>query len=118
MDPKLTILFLLIGAVIALSNLNDEKLAQVRRQIAARRWREFGAGTAQRLVIGALRALQIAPELSQNYSVDPPRKTASAAAVGCPCESLRVSPECSASGALPPLLARTITRIAAASGRG
>ena len=44
MDPKLTILFLLIGAVIALSNLSDEKLARMRRQFAARRWRELVPG--------------------------------------------------------------------------
>jgi hypothetical protein len=44
MDPKLTILFLLIGTVIALSNLTDERLARMRRQLAARRWREFVPG--------------------------------------------------------------------------
>ena len=44
MDPKLTILFLFIGTVIALSNLSEEKLARVRRQLAARRWREFVPG--------------------------------------------------------------------------
>jgi hypothetical protein len=41
MDPKLTILFLLIGAVIALSHLSDENLGRMRRQIVGRRWREF-----------------------------------------------------------------------------
>ena len=41
MDPKLTILFVLIGVIVALSNLSEEKLANVRRQIASRRWREF-----------------------------------------------------------------------------
>jgi hypothetical protein len=41
MDPKLTILFLLIGAVITLSHLSDEKLSRMRRQIVRRRWREF-----------------------------------------------------------------------------
>ena len=44
MDPKLTILFLLIGVVIALSNLSDDRLARLRRQIAWRRWREFVPG--------------------------------------------------------------------------
>lgn len=40
MDPKLTILFLLIGAVIGLPYLNGESLGRMRRQIAGRRWRE------------------------------------------------------------------------------
>jgi len=44
MDPKLAILFLLIGSVIGLSHLNDEKLARLRRQFVARRWREFVPG--------------------------------------------------------------------------
>jgi len=41
MDPKITLLFLLIGAVIGLSRLSDENLLRVRRQLAAGRWREF-----------------------------------------------------------------------------
>ena len=41
MDPKLTILFLLISAVIVLSHLNDENLGRMRRQLVDRRWREF-----------------------------------------------------------------------------
>lgn len=41
MDPKLTILFMLIGAVIGLSHLSDENLGRVRRQLANRRWRQF-----------------------------------------------------------------------------
>jgi hypothetical protein len=41
MDPKLTILFLLIGCVIGLSHLNEENLGRMRRQIANRSWREF-----------------------------------------------------------------------------
>jgi hypothetical protein len=44
MDPKLTILFLLIGTVIGLSHLSEENLDRVRRRIAARRWREFVPG--------------------------------------------------------------------------
>ena len=44
MDPQLTILFLLIGVVIALSNLTDDRLARLRRQFASRRWREFVPG--------------------------------------------------------------------------
>jgi hypothetical protein len=41
MDPKLTILFVLISSVIGLSHLNDEKLARLRRQHIIRRWREI-----------------------------------------------------------------------------
>jgi hypothetical protein len=41
MDPKLTMLLLLIGTIIGLSHLSDEKLGRMRRQLAARRWREF-----------------------------------------------------------------------------
>jgi hypothetical protein len=41
MDPKLAILFLLIGCVIGLSHLNEENLGRVRRQIVSRSWREF-----------------------------------------------------------------------------
>jgi len=41
MDPKLTLLFMLIGAVVALSHLTDENLTRVRRQLIARRWRPF-----------------------------------------------------------------------------
>jgi len=41
MDPKLTILFLLIGCVIGLSHLNEENLGRMRRQIAGRTWRDL-----------------------------------------------------------------------------
>ena len=41
MDPKLTILFLLIGCVIGLSHLNEENMGRMRRQIVGRSWREF-----------------------------------------------------------------------------
>ena len=41
MDPKLTILFLLIGAIIVLSHLTEENLGRMRRQLVDRRWREF-----------------------------------------------------------------------------
>ncbi len=44
MDPKLTILFLLISSVIGLSHLTDESLDRLRRQFAGRRWREFVPG--------------------------------------------------------------------------
>jgi hypothetical protein len=41
MDPKLTILFLLIGCVVLLSHLNEENLGRMRRQIASRSWRDL-----------------------------------------------------------------------------
>lgn len=41
MDPKLTILIMLIGAVIALSHLTEEKLGRMRRQFIGRRWRKM-----------------------------------------------------------------------------
>jgi hypothetical protein len=41
MDPKLTILFLLIGCVVGLSHLNEENLGRMRRQFVASRWRQF-----------------------------------------------------------------------------
>ncbi len=44
MDPKLTILFLLIGSIIGLSHLNDDNLARMRRQVIVRRLREFVPG--------------------------------------------------------------------------
>jgi len=44
MDPKLTILFVLISSIIGLSHLNDDNLARMRRQIVTRRWREFVPG--------------------------------------------------------------------------
>lgn len=39
MDPKLTILFMLIGAVLALSSLGDGTLDRVRQQIRGNRRR-------------------------------------------------------------------------------
>ena len=44
MDPKLTILFLLIGSIITLSHLSDDNLARMRRRFISRRWREFVLG--------------------------------------------------------------------------
>jgi hypothetical protein len=41
MDPKLTLLFLLIGTVVGLSHLSEENLTRMRRQLVDRRWREF-----------------------------------------------------------------------------
>jgi hypothetical protein len=44
MDAKLTILFLLIGTVIALSHLGEGKPGRVRRQLDSIRWRAFMPG--------------------------------------------------------------------------
>jgi hypothetical protein len=44
MDPKLTILFVLISTIVVLSHLNDDRLARMRRQLVNRRWREFVPG--------------------------------------------------------------------------
>jgi hypothetical protein len=41
MDPKLTMLFVLIGAVVVLSHLTDDNLTRVRQQLVDRRWRNF-----------------------------------------------------------------------------
>jgi hypothetical protein len=41
MDPKLTLLFLLIGAIIGLSHLGDEGRRQSWRPLFNRRWREI-----------------------------------------------------------------------------
>ena len=41
MDPKLAILFLLVGSVIALSHLSEENLGRMKRQFAARSWRQL-----------------------------------------------------------------------------
>jgi hypothetical protein len=41
MDPKLTILFMLITAVVVLSHLTDENLTRMRQQLVDRRWRKF-----------------------------------------------------------------------------
>jgi hypothetical protein len=44
MDPKLALLFLLIGMVIGFSHLSDGRLSRTRRQLIDRRWREFVRG--------------------------------------------------------------------------
>jgi hypothetical protein len=44
MDPKLTMLFLLIGAIIGLSHLSDENMARMKQQFAPRRWRKMLPG--------------------------------------------------------------------------
>jgi hypothetical protein len=41
MDPKLTLLFLLIGTVVGLSHLGDENLYRTWRPSFSRRWRQF-----------------------------------------------------------------------------
>jgi hypothetical protein len=41
MDPKLTILFVLIACVVALSHLSEENLRRMRQQLVNRRWREI-----------------------------------------------------------------------------
>jgi hypothetical protein len=41
MDPKLAVLFLLVGSVIVLSHLNEDNLGRMRRQFAARNWRQL-----------------------------------------------------------------------------
>jgi len=44
MDPKLTILFMLIGCIIGLSHLAEGTFGRVRRQIQLERWRQFVPG--------------------------------------------------------------------------
>jgi hypothetical protein len=39
MDPKLTMLFLLIGTIIGLSHLNFENLTKMNRGFDGQRWR-------------------------------------------------------------------------------
>ncbi|MEI9804006.1 MAG: hypothetical protein WDN48_05490 [Pseudolabrys sp.] len=41
MDPKITILFLLIGCVIGLSHLNEENMGRMRRQFVSLSWRQL-----------------------------------------------------------------------------
>ena len=41
MEPKIALLFVLIGSVIGLSRLDDEFVERVRRQIGEGRWREM-----------------------------------------------------------------------------
>jgi hypothetical protein len=44
MEPKLAILFMLIGTVIGLSHLGDANFARMRRQFIRLRWRDFAPG--------------------------------------------------------------------------
>ena len=41
MDPKLTMLFLLIGTIIGLSQLGDENLTKMKRYLDGLRWRNL-----------------------------------------------------------------------------
>ena len=40
MDPKLTILYCLIGIIIGFSHLSGEKLGKLKRQLNGLHWRE------------------------------------------------------------------------------
>jgi hypothetical protein len=44
MDPKLAILFVLISGIIALSRLDEDSLARMRRRLVDRNWRKFVQG--------------------------------------------------------------------------
>ncbi len=44
MDPKLTILFMLIGIILTMSHLADGTFGRVRRQISIRALRELVPG--------------------------------------------------------------------------
>lgn len=41
MDPKLALLFLLIGAVVGFSHVGDETSRRTWRPLLSRRWREY-----------------------------------------------------------------------------
>jgi len=41
MDPKLTLLVVLIGTIVALSNVNREGVDQLRRSLVGRHWRRI-----------------------------------------------------------------------------
>lgn len=44
MDPKLAILFMLIGSIITLSHLGDGTLRRMQRQFNFRQWRDLLPG--------------------------------------------------------------------------
>ena len=44
MVPKLTILFMLIGSILALSHLGDGTFGRIRRNLERRNWRELVPG--------------------------------------------------------------------------
>lgn len=119
MDAKLTILFMLIGAVIGLSHLSEIKLDRVRRQLVNLRWREFVPLRRRSVAAQTLdKAAASAAHNSVRLKVSPPRSTASAATVGRPLSSLSVKPGKCAGAPSPAFVARTSTRIDCASGRG
>ena len=41
MDPKIAILFALIGAIVALAHVRDQGLARLKQIVVRRDWREF-----------------------------------------------------------------------------
>jgi hypothetical protein len=44
MDPKLTILFVLIGTIVTLSRVSEGGFDRMRRAAVGRRWRQFVPG--------------------------------------------------------------------------
>lgn len=44
MDPKLTILFVLIGTIVALSHAGEGGLTRLRQASVTRRWRQLVPG--------------------------------------------------------------------------
>ncbi|MBV9346489.1 MAG: hypothetical protein JOZ70_02995 [Pseudolabrys sp.] len=42
MDPKLAFFVVLIGSIIAMSHLNEDLIARLKRHIAMRHWRPIG----------------------------------------------------------------------------
>ncbi|MCX7297065.1 MAG: hypothetical protein WCG00_02190 [Hyphomicrobiales bacterium] len=44
MDPKLTILFMLIASIIGLSHLGDMSFGRMRRLMPSQRWRDLMPG--------------------------------------------------------------------------
>ena len=42
MDPKLAFFVVLIGSIIALSHLNEERIARMKRHLMMRHWRTTG----------------------------------------------------------------------------
>lgn len=63
MDPKLTLLFLLIGTIVGLSHLSDDSLSRMRRQLIDRRWRDFVHG--RRKILGGRRRWRLFLRKSQ-----------------------------------------------------
>ena len=67
MDPKVTMLFLLIGAIIGLSHLSDENLAQMKQQLAPRRWRILAPRRWRKIVLERRKSSQV-PSVSPPWS--------------------------------------------------